>query len=80
MKLLKFITMISVVLSLQGCMWQSLHIYDIERSIKICSSLNSEIHVVTSSFAGDEFVTCTNGTAMNIWGNRAEQLIKENTK
>lgn len=71
-----FCCTIMVLMQLQGCMYQTLDSHDIKRGEMICEKLNSKVYYMSSSFAGDEFTTCTNGNGMLVWGKESSGLLE----
>lgn len=55
---IKLPVVLGVCLSLQGCIWQTVNQFDIEKAAKICGSLE-DIVAIASFFGGDERVLCT---------------------
>lgn len=72
--------MISVVISLQGCMYQTVTHYDIKQATKLCATQDSEVMILTSTFLGLESVSCTNGTSFDIWTTDSTNLLKQESK
>ena len=57
---LKLLPIVACTLLLQGCFWQTVHQWDLQRAIYFCGSIEA-VAEVAATFAGGETVTCING-------------------
>ena len=70
-----FCCAILMLCTLQGCVYQTLSVSDIKRGEAICTKLGLDVREMTSSFTGDESVTCSNGTSYFLWGDTSRNIL-----
>jgi len=57
---LKLLPIVACTLLLQGCFWQTVNQWDLQRATYFCGSVEA-VAEVTVTFAGGETVTCIDG-------------------
>jgi hypothetical protein len=57
---LKLLPIVACTLLLQGCFYQTVNQWDLQRATYFCGSVEAVVEV-QSTFLGDEFITCING-------------------
>lgn len=74
---MKYLLTILLATQLTGCVYQSVNSHDIQRAQKICEYHKSEIVSIDASALGSEFVNCSGGEGILIWGEQANNILKE---
>lgn len=66
MKYTKFCLTAALLLSLSGCLYQSVNSYDLDRATKVCEGY--EVVEITANFVGVETTTCSDGKKYKLLG------------
>jgi len=61
-RMLKLIPILLLLVSLTGCVWQTVSSADIKRAQHYCESSGSEVEQISAFVLGDVKVYCVNGT------------------